>query len=121
MCPEFSSEVAQLGELERRRAAASSTNLPLVDEYKASREVRALFAQYREHFARTDLLGIVLCFATNPALLKGMLEIAKNLLFGESRQFRLGFRTPKPGSAWKRRWRIRMCSSANPAWIFHSR
>jgi uncharacterized peroxidase-related enzyme len=43
-----------------------------------------LFAQYRERFARTDLPGIVLCFATNSTLLKGMLEIAENFLFGES-------------------------------------
>ncbi len=68
----------------RRPAAPSSTNLPLVDELTASEEVRTLFAQYRERFGRTDLPGIVLCFATNSALLKGMLEIAENLLFGES-------------------------------------
>ena len=43
-----------------------------------------MFARYRERFARTDLPGIVLCFATNSALLKGMLEIAENLLFGDS-------------------------------------
>jgi hypothetical protein len=29
-----------------------------------------LFAQYRDRFARADLPGILLCFATNPALLK---------------------------------------------------
>jgi hypothetical protein len=47
-------------------------------------DVRALFAQYRERFARTDLPGILLGFATNPALLKGMLEIAENFVFCES-------------------------------------
>ena len=67
-----------------RRAAPSSTNLPLIDECTANEEVRALFAQYRERFGRTDLPGIVLCFATNSALLKSMLEIAEHLLFGES-------------------------------------
>jgi uncharacterized peroxidase-related enzyme len=70
--------------VEQRRIGPSSTNLSLVDERTANREIRALFAQYRERFARTDLPGIVLCFATNSALLKGMLEIAENLLFGES-------------------------------------
>lgn len=70
--------------LVRQRAAPSSTNLPLVDELAASEKVRTLFAQYRERFGRTDLPGIVLCFATNSALLKSMLEIAENLLFGES-------------------------------------
>jgi len=66
------------------RAAPSSTNLPLVDEYGANAEVGALFAQYRERFARTELPGIVLCFATDPGLLKGMLQIAESFLFGES-------------------------------------
>ena len=84
MSSEFSSDVAQREALERRRVAPSSTNLLLVDERTANAEVRALFAQYRERFARTDLPGIVLCFATNPVLLKAMLEIAENLLFGES-------------------------------------
>jgi uncharacterized peroxidase-related enzyme len=84
MSSDFSSEVSQVEALERRRVAPSSANLSLVNECTASGEVRALFAQYRERFARTDLPGIVLCFATNSALLKGMLEIAENLLFGES-------------------------------------
>ena len=62
----------------------SSTNLPLVDESTSNAETRALFAQYGERFGRTDLPGIVLCFATNAALLKGMLQIAEGFLFGES-------------------------------------
>ena len=66
------------------RVAPSSTNLPLADERTANAEVRALFADYRERFARPDLPGIVLCFATNSALLKGMMQIAEGLLFGES-------------------------------------
>lgn len=43
-----------------------------------------MFAHYRDRFGRPDLPGIVLCFATNPALLKGMMQIADGLLFGES-------------------------------------
>src|ERR1700677_2201153 len=84
MSREFSSDVAQVALTEHRRVAPSSTNLPLVDKRKASAEVLALFTRYRERFARTDLPGIVLCFGTNSALLKGMLEIAENLLFGDS-------------------------------------
>ncbi len=84
MSSEFSSDIAPLETLGRHRAAPSATNLPLVDEGTANEEIRILFAQYREHFARTDLPGIVLCFATNRALLNGMLEIAENFLFGES-------------------------------------
>lgn len=78
------SDVTQVQAMELRRSAPSSSNLLLVDERSANEEVRALFARYREHFGRTELPGILLCFATNPALLKGMLEIAENFLFGES-------------------------------------
>lgn len=84
MTSEFSFDTVQPEASAPQRAAPSSTNLPLVDERTADEEIRALFAQYRERFSRTDLPGIVLCFATNPALLKGMLEIAESLLFGES-------------------------------------
>lgn len=68
----------------RPRPEPSSSNIPLVQELGASVEVRALFARYRERFARTELPGIVLCFATNAALLEGMLKIAEGLLFGPS-------------------------------------
>ena len=81
MSREFLSDVAKVAPLDSRRVAPSSTNLSLTDERTASAEVLALFARYRERFARTDLPGIVLCFGTNSALLKGMLEIAENLLF----------------------------------------
>jgi uncharacterized peroxidase-related enzyme len=84
MQKEFSSDVAPAISLERRRVAPSSANLPLVDERDASEEIRALFSQYRESFGRTELPGIVLCFATNSAFLRGMMEIAENLLFTES-------------------------------------
>jgi uncharacterized peroxidase-related enzyme len=84
MSSEFASDVARLGTLKRRRVAPSSTNLSLVDERTAHEEVQTLFAQYRERFARTELPGIVLCFATNPALLKGMIQIAEELIFGDS-------------------------------------
>jgi uncharacterized peroxidase-related enzyme len=84
MSSELSSNVPELDALERRRGAPSSTNLSLVDERTANSEVQTLFAQYRERFARTDLPGILLCFATNPALLKGMIQIAEGLLFGDS-------------------------------------
>lgn len=67
-----------------RRAVPSSSNLSLIDEHSANGQVRALFAQYRERFTRGDVPGIVLCFATNPALLNGMLEIAANFLFCET-------------------------------------
>ena len=56
----------------------------MADERTAGEELGALFARYRERFGRSDLPGIVLCFATNAALLKGMLQIAEDFLFGAS-------------------------------------
>jgi len=84
MSSKLSSDLEPLEALERRRAVPSSTNLSLADEGTANRKVGSLFAHYRERFARTDLPGIVLCFATNSVLLKGILEIAENFLFSES-------------------------------------
>lgn len=77
----MSIDTARLQSLAAQRAAPSSSNLPLVEEAAASAEVRALFQQYRESFGRSDLPGILLCFATHPPLLRGMLEIAEGLLF----------------------------------------
>lgn len=84
MSAESSSGVASVEALEQRRAAPSSSNLPLVEERTAGAEIQKLFAQYRERFSRTELPGILLCFATNTALLKGMLKIAEDFLFAES-------------------------------------
>ena len=89
MSSELSSPIASVDALQGRRAAPSSTNLPLVVERAANEEVRKVFAQYRERFSRTDLPGILLCFATNAALLKGMLQIAEDFLFVESLLTRL--------------------------------
>ncbi|MGA7521316.1 MAG: peroxidase-related enzyme [Acidobacteriaceae bacterium] len=80
MNSESSSDVVQLA---AQRAAPVSANLPLVEEASASPEIRALFQQYRERFGRSDLPGILLCFATHPPLLRGMLEIAGGMLFVE--------------------------------------
>lgn len=84
MSSELSDGVAPIEGLVHRRAAPSSTNLPLVEERAASEEIRKLFAQYREQFSRNDLPGILLCFATNAGLLNGMLQIAEEFLFVES-------------------------------------
>jgi uncharacterized peroxidase-related enzyme len=84
MSSEIESDSVQVQACEPRRAAPSSTNLPLVEEETSNGEVLKLFAHYRERFDRADLPGIVLCFGTNSALLKGMLEIAEGFLFGES-------------------------------------
>lgn len=84
MTHQIPSDAAKAPVLTPRRAAPSAANLPLADEHAANEEVRALFAKYRQRFGRTDLPGIVLCFATNPGMLKGMLQLAESFLFGES-------------------------------------
>jgi uncharacterized peroxidase-related enzyme len=56
-------------------------NLSLVSEQNASPEVARLYAQYREHFGRPQIPGIVRCFATHPPLLEHMLGIAQSMLF----------------------------------------
>ena len=84
MSSELLAGVASIEALEQRRAAPSSTNLPLMEERAASEQIRKLFTHYRERFSRADLPGILLCFATNAAPLKGMLQIAEEFLFAES-------------------------------------
>lgn len=84
MSSESSARVAFIEALAQRRAAPSSTNLPLIEESAASEEIRQLFAHYRKQFLRDDLPGILLCFASNAGLLKGMLLLAQEFLFGQS-------------------------------------
>jgi len=81
MSPESTLVVAELEALAAQRAAPSSANLPLAEEASASAEVQELFQRYRERFGRNELPGILLCFATHPPLLRGMLEIAEGVLF----------------------------------------
>lgn len=68
---------------EHASAPIASRNLPVVDERTASPEVHALYQQFRDRFGRAEIPGIVQCFATHPALLRGMLEIAASLLFSD--------------------------------------
>jgi len=59
----------------------SPANLPVIEESGASSEVLALYADYRARFGRSDVPGILKCFATHPPLLKSMMDIAQSLLF----------------------------------------
>lgn len=70
-------------------AAPASSNLPVVEESAATPEVQALYQQFRERFDRTEIPGIVKCFATHPSLLSGMLEIAESMLFADGHLKRL--------------------------------
>lgn len=61
--------------------AYPSANLATVDESTASPEIRALYQRFRDEFGRPQVPGILQCFATHPALLRHMMELAKEMLF----------------------------------------
>jgi uncharacterized peroxidase-related enzyme len=60
------------------------TTIPLVEEQAATGEVAEAYADYRTHFGRDQVPGILKCFATHPALLQQMIALASTLLFTES-------------------------------------
>jgi uncharacterized peroxidase-related enzyme len=66
-----------------RDAAQVVTNLPVVHEDAATGAVAKSYADYRERFGRSDVPGILKCFATHPPLLEQMIALASNLLFTE--------------------------------------
>jgi uncharacterized peroxidase-related enzyme len=59
------------------------TNIPIVQEYAATGPVAKSYAYYRERFGRSDVPGILKCFATHPPLLDQMIALATGLLFTE--------------------------------------
>ncbi len=63
------------------RASCVAANLPTVEEGNASAEVAALYAQFRTRFGRTEIPGILRCFATHPPLLRAMMDLAEAMLF----------------------------------------
>jgi uncharacterized peroxidase-related enzyme len=60
---------------------AQATNLPVIGEADAPPEVARLYAHFRENFGRTQVPGILQCFATHPPLLEHMLGLAESMLF----------------------------------------
>ena len=63
--------------------STSSTNLPVIEEAQAPAEVQALYAEFREHFGRPQIPGILKCFATHPPLLHHMMGLGESMLFSE--------------------------------------
>ncbi len=59
----------------------SAANLTAVEEGAAGEEVRALYQEFRSRFGRSDLPGIVKCFATHPPMLRSMIDLAAEFLF----------------------------------------
>ncbi len=64
-------------------AAQIVTNLPIVQEDAATGAVAKSYVDYRERFGRSDIPGILKCFATHPPLLEQMIALASSLLFTE--------------------------------------
>ena len=60
------------------------TTIPIVDEDTATGAVADAYADYRAHFGRDQVPGILKCFATHPPLLEQMIALASTLLFTES-------------------------------------
>ena len=75
---------------EHQRFAEGSTsrpigaaNLSVVDEHSAPPEVAHLYAQFRQDFGRSQVPGILKCFATHPPLLEHMMRLAQSMLFAD--------------------------------------
>jgi uncharacterized peroxidase-related enzyme len=77
--PEYE-EIARLG---RYSGQGEPTNIPLIEEGAATREVADLYAHFRTHFGRPDVPGILKCFATHPPLLRHMMELSEQLIFAD--------------------------------------
>jgi uncharacterized peroxidase-related enzyme len=60
------------------------TTIPIVEEDAATGAVAEAYADYRTHFRRDHVPGILKCFATHPPLLEQMIALASTLLFTES-------------------------------------
>ena len=70
-------QLAQRGDSKQIHPA----NLDVVNEDSASPEVKELYQQFREDFGRSQVPGILQCFATHPPLLAHMMGLAKTMLF----------------------------------------
>jgi uncharacterized peroxidase-related enzyme len=78
-----------LPEYERISKAASRShtsppaNLKVIEENEAKGEVATLYERFRMHFGRSDVPGILKCFATHPPLLRHMMDLSESLIFAD--------------------------------------
>jgi len=63
--------------------------IPLVEEADATGEVARVYQDYRDHFGRPSVPGILKCFATHPPLVRHMLELSEALIFADGHLSRL--------------------------------
>jgi uncharacterized peroxidase-related enzyme len=68
---------------QKKRVSMQARNLPLIGEEDATPEVDRLYALFRKNYSRTQIPGILQCFATHPPLLEHMMGLAEPILFTE--------------------------------------
>ena len=66
-----------------RPRSSASRNLSGVEEDEAEGEVSEHYDYFRSHFGRTDIPGILKCFATHPPLLRHMMALSESMIFGD--------------------------------------
>ncbi len=64
--------------------SGGAANLHIVEESEARGEIADQFARFRAQFGRNEVPGIVKCFATEPPLLRSMMDLAEGFLFVDS-------------------------------------
>lgn len=77
--PEYE-KIARLG---RNAGPHAPGNIALIEESAATGEVSALYDNFRTHFGRPDVPGILKCFATHPPLLRHMMDLSQQLIFAD--------------------------------------
>lgn len=74
-------EYEKISRARRNNGPHAPTNISLIEESEATGEVAALYDHFRAHFGRTDIPGILKCFATHPPLLRHMMDMSEHMLF----------------------------------------
>jgi uncharacterized peroxidase-related enzyme len=64
-------------------APIRAKNLPLVSEAEAPPEVQRLYTSFLKTSGRSQVPGILQCFATHPPLLENMMGLAESMLFSD--------------------------------------
>ncbi len=67
-----------------KQPGSTAANLRIVEESTAGEDVLALYQELRSRFGQPDIPGIAKCFATNPPVLKSMIDLAAGFLFVDS-------------------------------------
>lgn len=77
------SEYEKIARIANRPQPSAPANFAVIEDSEATGEVAALYQHFREHFGRSDVPGILKCFATHPPLLRHMMDLSESLIFAE--------------------------------------